>query len=57
MTEFVPGDPGRLEPMMTLWQEAFGDEEPFIRQFFTRAYAPERCRIALCQGELAGMLF
>ena len=57
MTEFAPGDPGRLEPMMTLWQEAFGDEEPFIRQFFTRAYAPERCRIALCQGELAGMLF
>ena len=57
MTEFAPGDPGRLEPMMMLWQEAFGDEEPFIRQFFTRAYAPERCRIALCQGELAGMLF
>ena len=56
MTEFAPGDPGRLEPMMMLWQEAFGDEEPFIRQFFTRAYAPERCRIALCQGELAGML-
>ena len=57
MTEFAPGDPGRQEPMMTLWQEAFGDEEPFIRQFFIRAYAPERCRIALCQGELAGMLF
>lgn len=57
MTELAPGDPGRLAQMKDLWQEAFGDEEPFIQRFFSRAYAPERCRIALCQGELAGMLF
>lgn len=45
-------------PALTkLWQEAFGDEIGYIDAFFETAYAPERSRVAVIDGEIAGMHF
>lgn len=43
-------------PALTrLWQEAFGDELAYIDAFFETAYAPQRSRVAMLDGEIAGM--
>lgn len=44
------------EALKALWQLAFGDEPWFIDGFFETAYSPERCRTAVIDGRLAGML-
>ena len=45
-------------PVLTrLWQEAFGDTASYIDAFFETAYAPGRSRVAVADGEIAGMLF
>lgn len=45
-------------PALTkLWQEAFGDGIAYIDAFFETAYAPERSRVAVADGRIAGMHF
>ena len=47
-----------LEPQLQrLWQLAFGDEESFIRDFFSQVYRPERCRCVLVDGQAAAALY
>lgn len=47
-----------LEPQLQkLWQLAFGDEERFIRDFFSQVYRPERCRCVLVDGQTAAALY
>lgn len=57
MIEYACGSPERLPEMKRLWKEAFGDDDGFIRSFFTAAYDPGRCRVALREGTVQGMLF
>ncbi len=45
-------------PALTrLWQQGFGDEISYIDAFFETAYAPRRSRVAVVDGEIAGMNF
>ena len=45
-------------PALTkLWQEAFGDTLSYIDAFFETAYAPQRSRVAVVDGQIAGMHF
>lgn len=46
------------EPQLkALWSLAFGDSGEAIEQFFTTAYAPERCRCVLLDGQVAAALY
>lgn len=40
-----------------LWQDAFGDTDAFLDSFFRTAYAPDRCRCVLIDGEIAAILY
>lgn len=40
-----------------LWQEAFGDSDEFLDAFAATAYAPERCRTLIVDGNLAAVLY
>lgn len=51
-----PGPCGAAQ-LKALWRRAFGDPDDFIDAFFSAAYSPDRCRCALEEGRLAGMLF
>ena len=44
-----------LPALKALWAEAFGDTEEFISLFFTRGFAPERCRCIKKDGILAAL--
>lgn len=47
-----------LEPQLKrLWSFAFGDSDEAIEQFFSTAYAPERCRCVLLDGQAAAALY
>lgn len=48
----------QLEPQLQkLWQLAFGDEDQFIRDFFSGVYRPDRCRCLLAEGQAAAALY
>ena len=57
MTEFRYPRPHDREALIALWQEAFGDSREFVEAFLESGYAPERCRVAVSAGRIAGMLF
>ena len=57
MTEFRYSTWEDRAGLTQLWQQAFGDETPFIDAFFETAYAPVRSRVAVEEGRIAGMLF
>jgi len=40
-----------------LWQEAFGDSDDFVENFFSTVFSEHRCRCVTLDGALAGMLF
>lgn len=40
-----------------LWQQAFGDTDDFLNDFFSLAFSPNRCRCVWEQDRLAGMLY
>lgn len=40
-----------------LWQQAFGDSEEFLDDFFGKGFSPRRCRCATENGMLAGALY
>ena len=43
--------------LRAIWREAFGDSDAFLDRFFTLAYSPDRCRIALDSDEVVGGLY
>lgn len=49
--------PAALPQLKHLWQLSFGDSEEFIGQFFSVAYAPDRCRYLPADGEAAAALY
>lgn len=57
MTEFRFPRPEDREAIIGLWEEAFGDSREFVEGFLCSGYAPDRCRVALENGKLLGMLF
>lgn len=57
MTEFRYTTMKDRPDLTRLWQEAFGDEIAYIDAFFETAWAPERSRVAVVDGEIAGMHF
>lgn len=57
MTEFRYTTVEDRSALRKLWQEAFGDTVAYIDAFFETAYAPERSRVAVVDGEIAGMHF
>ena len=40
-----------------LWKDAFGDGDAFLNNFFSTAYAPERCRCVTVDDRLAAALY
>lgn len=50
-------DEAHIPQLRRLWQEAFGDSDAFLDGFFTTAFAPERCRCAMENGQVAAALY
>ena len=46
-----------IPDLRCLWQEAFGDTEEFLDDFFTTAFHVERCRCAVTDGKVAAVLY
>ena len=46
-----------ISQLRLLWQEAFGDTDTFLDSFFSAAFAPERCRCAVENGQVAAALY
>lgn len=57
MIEFRSATPADLPRLQSLWRQAFGDEDPFIAQFFETAFAPERSQVALWGGAVCSVLY
>lgn len=49
--------PGSETRLQQLWHQSFGDSEDWIRLFFSRVYAPERCRCLTKGGTIAASLY
>lgn len=50
-------DDSYREGLWTLWQEAFGDTEDFLRTFWNTAFAPHRCRCIVKDKEALSALY
>ncbi len=50
-------DPAPIQPLRSLWQEAFGDEDAFLDIFFSTGFAPHRCCYTALDGQLAAALY
>ena len=46
-----------LPQLKQLWQLAFHEEEDFLRLFFEKGFAPERCRCVLAQDRVLAALY
>lgn len=49
--------PAQMPGLRALWKEAFGDEDAFLDQFYTLAYAPHRCRCVTMDSQVAAALY
>lgn len=49
--------PAQVPILKQLWQTAFGDTEEFLENFFSTAFSPLRCRVALSEEKTVGMLY
>ena len=49
--------PDQLDGLQKLWQEAFGDDDAFVEQFYTYGFAPDRCRCLTVEGQIAAALY
>lgn len=47
----------QIPALRLLWQEAFGDDEAFLEQFFSTAFAPDRCRCITVDGQSVAALY
>lgn len=50
-------DETMIPGLRRLWKAAFGDTEEFLDCFFDTAYAPDRCRCVVIDGEPAAVLY
>lgn len=48
--DMIPG-------LRTLWQQAFGDDDRFLDQFFTTAFSPDRCLCIPAEDAVAAALY
>lgn len=49
--------PVHIPQLRNLWKTAFGDEDAFLDLFFSRAYAPDRCRCVLEEDRVLAALY
>ena len=47
----------QIPQLRQLWQEAFGDTDAFLDQFFSAGFAPDRCRCVTVEGQVAAALY
>lgn len=47
----------QIPRLRKLWQEAFGDEDEFLDQFYSVAFAPDRCRCVTLEGKTVAALY
>lgn len=47
----------QTDDLRALWQEAFGDDDAFLEQFYTYGFAPDRCRCVSIDGHVAAALY
>ena len=52
-----PPEQEQLPQLRALWKQAFGDADAFLDSFFSAAFAPDRCRCAMVQGQVAAALY
>lgn len=57
MIEFCAPRPTEIPRLRALWKEAFGESDAFLDLFFSAAYAPQRCRVAVDGDTVAAMLY
>lgn len=50
-------DHAQISALRALWQEAFGDSQDFLDQFFETAFSPRRCRCITEHDEVAAALY
>ncbi|MBQ7999815.1 MAG: GNAT family N-acetyltransferase [Ruminococcus sp.] len=50
-------DESDTKKLWTLWQEAFGDSEDFLRTFWSTAFSPDRCRCITNDKEALAALY
>ena len=55
--ELTASRPTDLLALRRLWQEAFGDTDAFLDDFFSTAYASDRCRVARDGDRVAAALY
>lgn len=48
---------GQIPALRKLWQEAFGDDDAFLENFYNVAFAPDRCRCVSIDGEPVAALY
>ncbi len=48
---------GDIPALKQLWQQAFGDGQPFLEAFFTAGFSPRRCRCIRAGAEMAAALY
>lgn len=56
MNIICPSD-AHIPGLRRLWKAAFGDADDFLDQFFSTAYAPERCRCVEEDGRITSVLY
>lgn len=47
----------QIPQLRALWQEAFGDTDAFLDQFYSKAFSTDRCLCAMVDGEVAAMAY
>jgi hypothetical protein len=47
----------QIPKLRRLWKEAFSDDDGFLDAFFSKAFAPDRCRCVTVEGEPAAALY
>ena len=47
----------QIPALRKLWQEAFGDDDAFLENFYSVAFAPDRCRCVSIDGEPVAALY
>ena len=47
----------QIASLRQLWKEAFGDSDAFLDEFFTRGFAPDRCRCVTLDDEVVAALY
>lgn len=57
MSRFSDLSPELIPGLRTLWKAAFGDEDAFLDQFFSTAFAPSRGRCILEKDEIQAVLY